>query len=519
MCTKQLFLLVQVFVVITVQAQVNADEIQLVINTSRAEMQLHNIEQIRTFYARNHYNYVWLNNYANTKDLLCILQAVEELGLNKEEYQYDLIRSLGNNSFIRPAHFDSLRTEIGLTDAAIHFFNDIAYGNHKPVIGYNGLDYAPDCFDIPTLLTNALATNRLPQLVKELEPEWAGYQTLKDWLMLLRQSISDSTYKEVKITTLRTERTNQPLIDRLYYLGIIDTLQVNYTNAFIKAKVRSAQRLFNLSDDGVLHKSTLDALNTPIAIRVEELKLAINTVRWLRCKSMLLPVFIVNIPSANLLVIHKGNVLLQSKVIVGKKTTPTPTLASQITEVILYPYWTVPNKIASRELLPLIQRNPGYLEANNMQVLNKAGKIVNPAGVNWNALSPAWFPYTLRQSTGCDNSLGIVKLNFYSPYGVYLHDTPWKVLFNFNRRYFSHGCMRVEKALELAHFLLNENTIAIDTLVEKGCIRNQAPLPVPVKEKVPVFVFYNTAWFDSTGLVQFNDDIYRKLNLDQNHHK
>lgn len=516
---RKLFLLVQAFIVTIVHGQVNADEIQLVINAGRAEIQLHNKEQVRTFYTRNGYNYIWLNNQANTQHLLRLLQSADELGLNKEEYQYDLIQSIGNNSFIRSAHRDSLITEICLTDAAIHFFSDIAYGNHKPVIGYNGLEYVPDCFDIPALLAGALAANRLPELVKELEPDLAGYQMLKDWLFLLNQSLRDSAFTEKKITSLRVDSTNQPLLNRLYYLGLIDSLQTNFTNAFIKGKVRSVQSLFNLTDDGVLLKSTLDALNTPIATRIKELKLAMNTVRWLRCKSMLSPVFVVNIPSANLLVVHKGNVLLQSKVIVGKRTTPTPTLTSQITEVILYPYWTVPNKIATRELLPLIQRNPGYLAANNMQVLSKAGKIVNPASIDWNALSPSSFPYTLRQSTGCDNSLGIVKLNFYSPYSVYLHDTPWKVLFNFNKRYFSHGCMRVKRAIELAHYLLKENTIAIDTLEEKGCILHQAPLPIPVKEKVPLFVLYNTAWFDSTGLVQFNDDIYRKLNLDQKQFK
>ena len=147
-----------------------------------------------------------------------------------------------------------------------------------------------------------------------------------------------------------------------------------------------------------------------------------------------------------------------------------------------------------------------------MQVLTKAGKIVDPYSINWDSLSPSWFPYVLRQSTGCDNSLGVVKLNFYSPYSVYLHDTPWKVLFNFNKRYFSHGCMRVQKATELARFLLKENSIAIDTLEEKGCLRNQRPITVPVTDRVPVFVLYNTAWFDSTGIVQFNEDVYGKMN-------
>lgn len=519
MCKTKIFVIIQAFLAITVQAQVNPDEIQLVIKTSHPEIQLHYPEQVKAFYINNGYNYRWLTSRNNCQDLLQLIQSAENLGLNKEEYQYDLIRSMNSDNIISPSHRDSLIMEVCLTDAAIHFLGDIAYGNRKPVFGYNGLEYTPECFDIPSLLTDALALNRLPELVNKLEPDLAGYKILKDWLTLYNQSVKDSSFKEIKITSPLTDNNNKPLITRLYYLGIIDSLNKNITGAYIKGKVRSAQSLFNLNADGILNKSTIEALSMPIAIRIEELKTAINTVRWLNCISMQSPVFVVNIPSANLLVIHNGKVILQSKVIVGKRSTPTPTLTSLITDVVLYPYWTVPNKIATRELLPLIKRNPGYLAANNMQVLNKAGKIVSADSIDWKNLSPAYFPYTLRQSTGCDNSLGIVKLNFYSPYGVYLHDTPWKVLFNFNRRYFSHGCMRVEKAIELAHLLLKENAIAIDTLEEKGCIQNQSPLPIPVKDKVPVLVLYNTAWFDSTGIVQYNDDIYQKLNFSQKQNK
>lgn len=443
------------------------------------------------------------------QSLFQLLRSAEEFGLNKTDYQPVVLQSMENNYFIGPTRHDSLITEVCLTDAAIHFFSDIAYGNSKPAISYNGLNYIPDCFDIPALMAGAIAEDRLQGLAKDLEPELPGYRTLKEWNTLLYQSITDSSFKEEKVTSPLVSNTNKPLLNRLYYLGITDSLNEQVTYFYLKSKIRSAQRLYNLTDDGILRKATMDVLNMPLAVRMEELRSAMNSVRWLRCISLQSPVFVVNIPSANLLVINKEQVLLQSKVIVGKRSTPTPTLASMITDVVLYPYWVVPNKIATRELLPLIQRNAGYLASNNMQVLNKAGKIVNPGTINWSSLSPSNFPYTLRQSTGCDNSLGIIKLNFYNPYSVYLHDTPWKVLFNVNKRYFSHGCMRVEKAIGLAHFLLKENTIAIDTLEEKGCIRNQAPLPVPVKEHIPVIVLYNTAWFDSTGLVQFNDDIYR----------
>jgi len=507
---KILSIIIQASIAIGVNAQVNTEEIQLIANTSHTGIALQYPENIKEFYRLNNYNYAWLNNAANTKNLLQVLHSAAAEGLQEADYQFDLIQSFRNNYFIAPTHRDSVMTEVQLTDAAIHFFSDVAYGNRKPAMGFNGINYTPGCFNIPSLLSAAIAANRLSGLVKDLEPDMAGYQTLKDWLAVFSQSINDSLYNETKITSTIISPSNRPLVSRLYYLGIIDSMNGVISNAVLKAKIRSAQGLFNLMTDGVLRKTVLDALNTPLAIRIEEIKAAMNTMRWLRCAGMQSPVFVVNIPSASLLVLYKGTVLLQSKVIVGKPSTPTPTLASVITEVILYPYWMVPNKIATRELLPLIQRDPGYLEANNMQVLNKAGKVIAPGSVNWAALSPSWFPYVIRQSTGCDNSLGIVKLNFYSPYDVYLHDTPWKVLFNFNKRYFSHGCIRVEKAVDLAHFLLKENSVAIDTLIEKGCLHQQAPIPIAIADRTPVFVVYNTAWTDSAGTVQFNEDVYKR---------
>jgi L,D-transpeptidase YcbB len=515
MCKRKILIIFQIVVAITVQAQVNMDAIQQMIKISRTEIPLQYPDYIKDFYRSNGFNYVWLNSENDTEYMLQLLQTAADFGLEEEDYQFEHIQSFRNTHFIRPTHLDSLATEVRLTDAAIHFFKDIAYGNRKPAIGFNGLNYDPDCFDIPALMAAALAENRLSRLVKDIEPELPGYQTLKDWLNLYNQSIKDSAFREIKITSTRSNIINQPLIRRLYYLGIIDSLNVSYSDAALREKVRSAQRLFNLMSDGILNKLTIEALNTSLFTRIEEVRAAINTIRWLRCASMHTPVFVVNIPSANLLVLHNGKVLQQSKVIVGKRSTPTPTLASTITDVVLYPYWNVPNKIATRELLPLIQKNSGYLAANNMQVLNKSGRILDPGSINWNSLSPSYFPYVLRQSTGCDNSLGLVKLNFYSPYSVYLHDTPWKVLFNLNKRYYSHGCIRVEKAMELGRFLLKGNTIAIDTLEEKGCLRNQAPLPIPVTGHTPVFVLYNTAWFDSTGIVQFNEDVYKKINFDQ----
>lgn len=245
--------------------------------------------------------------------------------------------------------------------------------------------------------------------------------------------------------------------------------------------------------------------------KIAALTQAINTIGWLSClRQEYGKVIVVNIPSATLKVFDRDSILLESLVIVGRKNSPTPTLTSLVTEIVLYPYWMVPHKIATRELLPLIKKNPAYLDHNNFQVLDKRGRITDPSSIDWNALSAGNFPYTLRQSTGCDNSLGLVKLNFYSPYSVYLHDTPWKILFGSPKRYFSHGCIRVEKARELARLLLPD-AAAIDTLITDDPPQNHPPVYIPLPNKIPVVVLYNTAWPDSSGIVRFYDDVYKKI--------
>ena len=263
--------------------------------------------------------------------------------------------------------------------------------------------------------------------------------------------------------------------------------------------------------DAVLRTTILRELNAPLSVRLHQLNIAINYYRWLYCLTQTRSVIVVNIPAAYLKVYRNNQIVLEMKMVVGKKSTPTPTLASKIKVVVLYPYWHVPHSIATKELLPIIKRHPGYIDEGNYQVLNKAGKIMDPYSINWHAFSTKYFPYLIRQSTGCDNALGLLKLDFYSPFGVYLHDTPIKSSFMLNKRYFSHGCMRMEKPFELGHLVLKNNPIAIDTLEQKGCLRNQAPITVAADEHMPVIVWYNPVGIDTTGRLLFFEDVYGKF--------
>jgi murein L,D-transpeptidase YcbB/YkuD len=466
--------------------------------------------ETKTFYKKQGHHSVWTGNDLLIAELLNLLKQSTSLGLNEKDYQPVLIASLSTKTYRVDDISDSIVMELRLTDAAIHFIHDILYGNMTPAVGYNGLNYSPACADIPSILQSAISNRQLLSLPAAIEQRTPEYIAIREKIIRYSRMISDSTFKETTITSAKVNSDNIPLLQRLFQLGFIDSVKQKLPDTLLKVKVKAAQKLFSLLQDGVMRSTSLDAFNVPLAARLKELNRALNTIRWLSCIKQSQKVIVVNLPSATLLVYDDDKVVLESRIIVGKRSTPTPMLISKVTEVILYPYWMVPYSIATKELLPSIKRNPGYLDANGYQVINLQGKVINPYAVNWGTLSRSYFPYIIRQSTGCDNALGLVKLNFYNPYSVYLHDTPNKSLFGLNKRYFSHGCMRVQKAMELGRFVLKNNTVAIDTLTEKGCLHNQSPIIVPADESIPVFVLYNTAWVDAAGHVSFSEDMYRK---------
>ena len=461
---------------------------------------------INEFYSRHNYQPAWIQGKSKIQCeiLLGVLKRSADLGLRESDYPVNDIEAICNGTGFRFQNLnDSLEAELRITKAAIDFYSDIAYGNTKPALGYNGLGYEPGCADVPALLADHLLKGELPLLLSRLSPPLPEIAAMESKIRWFLSIMADSNFKEMVLKSNKVDKANRPLILKLHQLGIIDSVDKVYPDNILKQKVKEAQRQFNLMADGILRSTILKELNIPIAVRLQQLNLSVNYYRWLYCFTRNQTVIVVNIPSTYLKVYRSQEIILEMRMIMGKRSTPTPTLLSKVDQVILYPYWHVPYSIATKELLPAIKRNPGYIDAGNYQVLNKAGEIMDPYSINWHAYSRSYFPFIIRQSTGCDNALGLLKLNFYSPFGVYLHDTPNKSLFMLNKRYFSHGCMRMEKPMDLGHLVLKNNPIAIDTLEQKGCLRNQAPIIVPADVNMPVLVWYNPAGIDSTGRVFF----------------
>jgi L,D-transpeptidase YcbB len=465
---------------------------------------------INQFYQLNDFRFGWMSNKNAQSELMGILNSADSFGLNRGDYQYQFFTAYNSSASLNNLN-DSIDADIRLTDAAIHFLTDLKFGSHVSDFGYNGLRYNPSLNNTISSLLLAYLKGSLKDLVSIVQPQTIEYTSALAKLNWFRKIVNDVNFKEVRITSKNVDETNKPLLLRLYQLGITDSVLKTSDRKIIITQLRKAQSAFDLLNDGTLRSTAIEAFNIPLKRRMEEFKVALNYLRWTDQIRQTSSVLLLNIPSTYLMVYDKGKIVLDSKVVVGKASTPTPTLTSTITQVILYPFWNVPHKIATKELLPSIKRNIGFLEAGNYQVLNNEGRVLDPYKINWKSLSASYFPYHIRQSTGCDNALGVVKFEFYNPFTVYLHDTPYKGLFSFNKRYFSHGCMRVEKPVELAHLLLGINRIAIDTLTAKGCLKQQAPKPVAVEKDMPVIILYSTVWYNKDGELRFYDDVYKKF--------
>lgn len=217
---------------------------------------------------------------------------------------------------------------------------------------------------------------------------------------------------------------------------------------------------------------------------------------------------VVNIPAAELNVFDRaGTRLLPMEVIVGKPDRRTPCMTTYIQDIVAYPYWNVPRKITLEEILPRMQRNIAYVYNQNFQILDEKDHEIDPEEVDWSSLSAENFPYRVRQASGCENALGLLKFELVNPLAIYLHDTNSRDLFNqTSDRWRSHGCVRVQKPVELANLVLGERTFTPDFM--NKCLIDQKPRTLSIPKPFPVFIAYNIADVDAEGKLRFFKDVY-----------
>ena len=215
---------------------------------------------------------------------------------------------------------------------------------------------------------------------------------------------------------------------------------------------------------------------------------------------------LINVPRYEMQVVENDRPVLAMRVIVGAQDTPTPLFSDQMTYVVFSPYWNIPESILREETLPRLVDDSEYLSRNNIEVVDTSGEIVDPSGVDWSDDVTAE-GLRFRQAPGPENALGLVKFIFPNHFSVYLHDTPTDALFAKEKRTFSHGCIRVEKPVALAEYVLrNKERWSPDRI--RAAMTGKREQSVTLEDPLPVHIGYWTAWVEADGSVTYIDDPY-----------
>jgi L,D-transpeptidase YcbB len=314
-----------------------------------------------------------------------------------------------------------------------------------------------------------------------------------------------------KVDELRLGNRHPSVADlrgRLSASGDLDSSAVgnDIYDSYVEEAVRRFQARHGLTIDGIVREATLDALNVPATTRRDQLKINIERLKTL--STNLGPRYVVaNIPAARVEAIQNDVVVSRHAAVAGKPDRPSPDINSKIIQINFNPYWTVPASIVRKDLIPKMQDQPDYLTDNHIRILDGKQRELQPSDINW--YSEDATNYTFKQDPGAKNSLGTIRINFPSAYGVYMHDTPLKNLFGDDFRFHSSGCMRVQNVRELVYWILAESPgwskAEIDEVIKSG-ERKDAKVAKPL----PLYWVYVTAWATPDGVVQFRDDIYNR---------
>ncbi len=293
-------------------------------------------------------------------------------------------------------------------------------------------------------------------------------------------------------------------------LGPADAEGAAFTPA-VTAAVKRFQMRHGLRQTGTVSGRTLDELNVPARIRFQQL--ASSAQRLAGSQFPFGPRYVVvNIPSASVEAVEDGVVKKRYVAVVGKPERASPTIEARITSVNLNPTWTVPVSIIKKDIIPHMQKDPGYLAKQKIRILNGKGEEIDPRKIDWKTERAAAF--TLRQDPGTGNSLGQIKVDMPNKLAVYMHDTPSKRLFARDQRFHSSGCVRVEDVKGFSAWLLEgtggspgEGGVWDKAAIEAG-IATKERRDVRLRSVVPVAWVYMTGYATADGTVHFRPDVY-----------
>lgn len=438
------------------------------------------IEFLNNYYKAHNYQAIWVND----SSLTVLGNRLKKIMGNPE------IIGLPKNRNSHRESFNFIQDEFVITAALGKGIRDLKSG----IIDFETKKQRPvhytttDSLDLVT----SFNVDSLEQEFIQFGPSDSTYQVLAKGLIDLHKKypIDTSSFELVSIKYDSLEafsKAEKALLSKGYLKqGAHDSLQ-------IVAALMTFQEENGLKPDGVIGKYTSKCLNESTARKVHRILVAMDKIR---AHAPYPEKFIrINIPEYKLRFYVNDSLKSEHNLVTGSYENQTPELESKLRKIVVYPYWNVPYSISSKEILPAVQRNVGYLAKNNYKVY-KNGEEIDPYSVNWKKIRQNAFPYKVIQQPGVRNSLGVIKFDFNNSHSVYFHDTPSKGLFGADVRAYSHGCMRTQNPVELGRQILfydsipnrKRNDITPDSL--DSLLTLEENYEILLKDKIPIFIEY-----------------------------
>jgi len=467
----------------------------------------------KAYAARGNYP-AWVGGERQTERLLALgarLSQASEDGLDPAQFRAPSMPS---------AHATAAslaQIELHATATLLRFEQDLRGTSAAALKLHSGPLAKPVATDAELLLARAAVATDMAEHLSKLGPQNHFYTGLKKSLVNYRALRTAGGWQgltsRARLKPGMRHAGVRALRERLYASG--DLLDVAFDSDWYDDTLSEAVKRFQtrngLDADGDIGPLTQRALRQSTDDRINQLLVNMERARWLG-DSLGERFVVVNVPGFELEVREGERIALEMDVIVGRKRRSTPSYSSAVTRLEFNPYWGVPDSIARKDILPKLQNDPGYLAGLRIYHKGQGYPYVELGrySVDWETLaSDEPFPYYFRQDPGPANALGQVKFLFDNPYNVYLHDTPSQELFARASRAFSSGCIRMERPIAMAQYLLSTQAGWDEGRIQDALDAGKN-LRLELNQPIKVHLVYQTAWLDKDGVVQFRADIYSR---------
>ena len=468
------------------------------------------------FYATRDFRPVWAT--AGNKTLLQLLTFIESApdhALPLARYNTGAIEAAWNGS---SAPADVAALELAAAQSYVQFAKDLHAGMLNPRSINKEMNAEWRVPETATVLAAVADAADKGAVYKTLQPSSYEYPLMMAELKRLEQIVADSSEGKLVPSgrTLRPGQSNDRVVvlrARLQELGydVPDMGSPAYDDGIIAA-VKAFQADAGLNTDGLVGPKTLAAINAGPKQHLKQVAVNLERLRWMNFDLGKRHIY-VNIPDYMATVVDEGKPTLSFRVVVGRRSHQTAEFSDVMTHMVANPSWNVPMSIASKEYLPKLQADPTTLARQGIQMrVRGTGEVVDSTMVDYTQYSTGNFPFVLKQTPGRHNALGRVKFMFPNKYNIYLHDTPSRSLFNRDARAYSHGCVRVQKPMDLAYTLLSLQEDDPKSYFD-SILATRRETQIDLAEPIPVHIVYRTAWFDKDGKINYRADIYGRDKL------